>query len=177
MHRIVNSALARTSLGAFAGISAVLLMLATSPTSAQDAKANSSLLRLPDLMNDAMQVHHTKLWLAGHANNWILAAYEVRKIKETIEEVKEAIVDIQASSPQWRNVSINQILNNVSSEIGSLDQAVQAKDADRFSAAYGKLTDTCNACHVSLGQAQIKVVEPASNGLFADQDFTTDGSR
>ena len=61
-------------------------------------------------MNEAMQVHHAKLWFAGHANNWALAGYELKKIKETIEEVKETIVDIQMAAPQWQRVPVGEML-------------------------------------------------------------------
>ena len=75
------------------GIASLLVNLDPNLVRAQEAKEN--LPHLGDLMNNAMQIHHTKLWFAGHANNWALASYELRKIKETIEQVKEDIVTIQ----------------------------------------------------------------------------------
>src|SRR3974377_904891 len=68
-----------------------VLVVSSNPTEsrAQQATGKGYLPHLANLMNEAMQVHHTKLWLAGRANNWALAAYELAKIKETIEEVKE----------------------------------------------------------------------------------------
>lgn len=177
MQGIFKKALAFVSLFGLVGIAALLLNSNSSPVRAQEVKGQRYLLHLSDLMNDAMQIHHIKLWFSGHANNWALAAYEVRKIKETIEEVKESIVDIQASSPQWRNVSIGEMLQSLNSDLNSLDQAIKAKDADRFDTTYRKLTATCNACHISVGQPQIKITEPLLNGTFADQDFMTDGGR
>ena len=157
------------------GIASLLVNLDSNPVRAQEAKG--TLPHLGDLMNNAMQIHHTKLWFARHANNWALAGYELRKIKETIEELKEDIVTIQTRSPQWRHVSINEMLQSVDSNLKSLDQAVKAKDASRFVTNYRELTATCNACHVSFGQPQIKIVEPLSNGTFADQDFAADGGQ
>ncbi len=157
------------------GIASVLVNLDPNLVRAEEAKGNVP--QLGDLMNDAMQIHHTKLWFAGHVNNWALANYELRKIKETIEEVKEDIVTIQTRSPQWRHVSINEMLKSFDSSLKSLDQAIKAKDANRFDASYRELTAACNACHVSIGQPQIKIVEPLLNGSFADQDFTADGSQ
>jgi hypothetical protein len=69
------------------------------------------------------------------------------------------------------------MLQNVDSNLKSLDQAVKAKDANRFDINYRELTAACNACHVSFGQPQIKIVEPLSNGTFADQDFAADGGQ
>ncbi len=157
------------------GIASLLVNLDANPVRAQEAKGN--LPHLGDLMNNAMQIHHTKLWFARHANNWALASYELRKIKETIDEVKEDIVTIQIRSPQWRHVSINEMLQRVESNLKSLDQAVKAKDASRFDTNYRELTAACNACHVGFGQPQIKIVEPLSNSTFADQDFAADGGQ
>src|ERR1700690_817455 len=96
---------------------------------AEEAKGNRNLPHLANLMNEAMQVRHTKLWFAGHAENWALAGYEVKKIKETIDEIKESIIDIQIASPQWQHVSINEMLKNLDSNLNALDQAVPAKNA------------------------------------------------
>ena len=170
-----KKALAFMSLFGLVGIASLLINLDSNLVRAQEAKRN--LPQLGDLMNDAMQIHHTKLWFAGHVNNWALADYELRKIKETIEEVKEDIVAIQTRSPQWRHVSINEMLKSFDSSLKSLDQAIKAKDANGFDTYYRELTTACNACHVSIGQPQIKIVEPLSNGSFADQDFTADGGQ
>ncbi len=175
MQGISKKALAFMSLFGLVGIASLLVNLDSNLARAQEAKGN--LPHLGDLMNNAMQIHHTKLWFAGHANNWALASYELRKIKETVEEVKAAIVTIQRISPQWRHVSINEMLTSVDANLKSLDQAVKAKDANRFDANYRELTSACNACHVSIGQPQIKIVEPVLNGSFADQDFTPESGK
>lgn len=148
------------------------------PARAQEAKDNRYLPHLADLMNEAMQVRHTKLWFAGHAENWPLAAFEVKKIKETIVEIKETIVDIQAVSSQWQLVRVNEMLKNLDSNLDALDQAVTAKDAVKFAAAYQAFTGACNACHIAAGQSQIKIIQPLPNGggTFGDQDFTTGNS-
>ena len=159
------------SLFGLVSVASLLVNLDPNLVRAQEAKEN--LPQLGDLINNAMQIHHTKLWFAGHVNNWALASYELRKIKETIEEVKEDIVTIQTRSPQWRHVSINEMLKNFDSSLKSLDQAIKAKDANRFDTNYRELTTACNACHVDVGQPEIKIIEPLFNGPFADQDFTT----
>jgi len=175
MQGIWKKALAFICFFGVVGIASLLVNLDPNLVRAQEAKGN--LPQLGDLMNNAMQIHHTKLWFAGHVNNWALAKYELRKIKETIEEVKEDIVAIQTRSPQWRHVSINEMLKSFDSSLKTLDQAVKTKDANRFDTNYRELTAACNACHVSIGQPQIKIVEPLSNGSFADQDFTADGGQ
>ena len=173
MQSTIKSAFLIVFLLVFVSVAGLLVDLIATPGFAQEAKNQGQLPRLADLMNEAMQVHHTKLWFAGHANNWILADYEVKKIKETIEQIKETIVDIQTASSQWRRVPVGEMLQSVDSNIGALAQAVKANDAVNFDIAYRGLTAACNACHVRAGQPQIKIMVPLpENGnTFVDQDF------
>ena len=161
------------------GAAGLLVNLIGAPGFAQEVNGKGQLPHLADLMNEAMQVHHTKLWFAGHAANWVLADYEVKKIKETIEEIKETIVDIQIASAQWRRVPVGEMLGNVDSNLDALNQAINAKDKARFDTAYRGLTAACNACHVRAGQPQIKIMVPLSEGdrMFPDQDFTSGDGR
>lgn len=179
MAGILKKAFLFVSLLGLVGVAGPLVDLNSTPVQAQEQKARAYFPRLADLMNSAIQIHHTKLWLAGRATNWVLAGYEAKKIKETIEEIKEAIVDIQTSSPQWRQVPVGEMLSSFDSKLAAVGQAIEAKDAARFNAAYQELTATCNACHASAGQSQVKIIVPASKdgGALADQDFTGGGSR
>ena len=172
---ILKKTLALMSLLGLVSASGLLVNLNSTPGHAQEIKGP----HLADLMNEAMQVHHAKLWFAGHASNWALAAYEVRKIKETIVEIKETIVEIQIASPQWQRVPVGEMLTSFDSNLDAVDQAVKAKNAAKFDTAYHELTATCNACHTRAGQPQIRIIDPLPNGgsIFPDQDFTTDNGR
>ncbi len=110
MQGIIKRALVAMFLLGFVGAAGLLVNLMATPGFAQEVKSNRQLPRLADLMNEAMQVHHTKLWFAGQASNWVLADYEMKKIKETIEEIKETIVDIQIASAQWQRVPVGEML-------------------------------------------------------------------
>lgn len=178
MRNILKRALVLMSLLGLFGAVTFLTSFNATPGRAEEAKSNRYLPHLANLMNEAMQVRHTKLWFAGRAENWPLAAYEVKKIKETIEEIKESIVDIQTVSPQWQLVSVNEMFKNLNSNLDALDQAVTAKNPVRFETAYQGFTAVCNACHIAAGQPQIKIIQPLPNGggMFADQDFTTGNS-
>src|SRR5665647_100463 len=159
-------------------LSGLFINLSSALVQAQQPGGKANLPHLADLMNEAMQVHHAKLWLAGHAGNWVLASYELMKIKETIEEVKETIVDIQASSAQWRLAPVGEMLKTFGSNLSSLDQAISSKDASKFEVSYREITATCNACHQSAGQSHIKIIVPTnSSGAFSNQDFTNDSGR
>ena len=179
MQGILKKAIEFISLLGLVGIVCLFVTLSSLLVRAQEIKGKAYLPRLADMMNDAMQIHHIKLWVAGHANNWTLAAYEAKKIKETIEEIKETIVDIQALLPQWRHVTLGEMLTKFDSSLMALDQAVKAKDSAKFETSYRELTATCNACHVSAGQSQVKIIVPIANGSgsFSDQDFATDSSQ
>jgi hypothetical protein len=160
-------------LGGIAG-AALLVNLNAVPARAQATRAE--LMHLGDLMNESMQVHHTKLWLAGHAENWPLAAYELAKLKGTVEEIKEAIVEIQRGSAKWQSVPVGELLGSLDSHLDALNQAVKAKDAAKFAAGYRGLTAACNTCHARAGEPQIKIMEPTASGAFIDQDFAPAGA-
>ena len=178
MQGILKKAIEFISILGLVGIVLLLITLSSPLVRAQDIKGKAYLPRLADMMNDAMQIHHIKLWIAGRANNWTLASYEAKKIKETIEEIKETIIDIQALLPQWRHVTLGEMLTKFDSNLMALGQAVKAKDAAKFETSYRELTATCNACHVNAGESQVKIIVPVSNGSgnFVDQDFAADSS-
>jgi cytochrome c553 len=175
MRATVNKAVRSISLLAFVG--AVGLLVNFSATSAW-AQNRATSPHLGDLMNEAMQVHHTKLWLAGRANNWPLAGHEVRKLKDTMEEIKETIVEIQKASPKWQSVPVGELLANIDSRLNDLNRAVDAKDTAKFETAYRALTTACNVCHMRAGESQIKIIEPAAaaSSPYIDQDFSTGGA-
>ena len=174
MHGKLQKMLTLLCLLGFVTFNVLLINFNATPAYAQAPNSKGYLPRLADLMNEAMHVHHTTLWFAGHANNWPLADYEVKKIKEAILEIKEAIVDIQTASSQWQNVPVGEMPMALNSSLDNLDQAVKAKNLVNFDTAYQKLTAACNACHARAGQAQLKIIEPLPNGsaIFSDQDFT-----
>ena len=72
----------------FVGNAGLLVNFNATPGRAQEVKRNAYLPQLADLMNESMQINHAKLWFAGHAGNWALAAYEVKKIRGTIDQIK-----------------------------------------------------------------------------------------
>lgn len=174
MQSTIKRTLVLMALVGFAGTIGQVANFNVNAARAQEVKDKGYLPHLANLMNEAMQLHHIKLWFAGHAANWELAAYEVKKLRETIVEVKEAIVDIQTASLQWQRVPVGEMLQSVNSNLDSLDQAIKAKNGVKFDAGYRGLTAACNACHTRAGEPQIKIVEPLPNGsgTFPDQDFT-----
>ncbi len=118
-----------------------------------------------DLMTAFVQPRHIKLGLAGSEQNWPYAAYELDQLRETFADVAEIL-------PKYRDLSIPDLLTSTVKEpLAALDRAIQAKDANQFTAAYGQLTVSCNACHQSYDRAVIVIQPPTAAATFPDQDF------
>jgi hypothetical protein len=119
---------------------------------------------LGDLMTAFVQPRHIKLGLAGNEKNWPYAAYELSELRETFD-------DVAAIVPKYRDSSVPDLIAaTVRQPLAAIDRAIKAKDANRFTAAYGQLTASCNACHQSTGHPMI-VIQPSMGTAFPDQDF------
>ncbi|HET9686749.1 MAG TPA: hypothetical protein VFP79_06165, partial [Pseudolabrys sp.] len=95
---------------------------------------------LEQFMN-VILIEHNKLWFAGQARNWPLAAYELGEIKEVMSDVQDHI-------PTFKNLPLADMLDAViTKEIAALEKAIDAKDFKTFAAGYDQLTTACNACH------------------------------
>ena len=119
---------------------------------------------LGDLM-EGLQIHHGKLWHAGAANNWELAAYE-------IDALKEAFADIVTLRPQFKRESIVEMLVQFSSgPLDALSKAVTDRDQAQFQLAYDSLSMACNACHQIHGYGFIVLQRPTSP-VLTNQRYT-----
>jgi len=112
------------------------------------------------------QMRHAKLWLAGEARNWPLAAYE-------LDELQEGFSDAATFHPTHKGspVSIAQSIAALTSgPVSALRTAIEAKDEARFSAAFDALTDACNDCHRAANFGFNVVTRPTASA-FLNQDF------
>ena len=117
-----------------------------------------------DLMTAFVQPRHIKLGLAGMAQNWTYAGYELDQLRETFADVAEIM-------PKYRDLSIPDMIDaTVRKPLTAIDQAVKAKDLNQFTIAYRRLTAACNDCHRSYDRAMI-IIQPPVGGVFPDQDF------
>jgi hypothetical protein len=121
---------------------------------------------LGELMTAFVQPRHTKLGLAGMAQNWALAAYELDELKETFEDVGELV-------PKHGQLDIPQAIGaTMQRPMDALDKAIKAKNKEAFSEAYADLTTGCNACHQSAGHPMIVIQAPSvGQTSFPDQNF------
>ena len=141
-----------------AAIAVVAVLGAASPANAQRSAA------LGDLMTAFVQPRHIKLGLAGSEQNWSYAAYELDQLRETLADIAEILA-------KYRDLSIPDLITSTVKEpLAAVNRAIQAKDANQFSAAHGQLTKSCNACHESYDRAAI-VIQPPTATAFPDQDF------
>jgi hypothetical protein len=131
---------------------------------ASPANAQQHPAALGNLMTAFVQPRHIKLGLAGSEQNWSYAAYELDQLRATFADVAEIM-------PKYRDLSIPDMPNSTVREpLATLDRAIQAKDGNQFSAAYGQLPESCNVCHRSYDRAVIVIQSPTVS-TFPDQDF------
>jgi hypothetical protein len=112
----------------------------------------------------ATQLRHAKLWFAGQAKNWDLAAYEVGEIKEGLE-------DAAKEDPDHDGLPIPDMIKSATdAPLDELEKAVEAKNSAKFAAAFDGLTKGCNSCHMSAKKEFIKIQRPTavplSNQVF-----------
>ena len=112
----------------------------------------------------ATQLRHAKLWFAGKANNWDLAAYE-------IDEITEGLEDAEKQFPTHDGIPVaNMIKANIDPAIEELRKAVGAKSSPKFAVAFDKLTSACNTCHTGANKQFIRIQRPTSSPL-SNQNF------
>ena len=110
------------------------------------------------------QMRHLKLWFAGQAGNWPLADYELDELKEGYEDIVKYFPtkDDAPTGPMASAI--------IEKEVAELNKAIEAKNAKQFTAAFEKLTASCNACHQSSKKPFIVVQRPTANP-YASQSF------
>jgi len=112
------------------------------------------------------QMRHAKLWFAGNAGNWELAAYEADELEEDFADAmhfhpthKDSPVPLTKAIPDYMDAAVKKLRG-----------AIDAKDAANFAPAFDALTGSCNGCHQATRFGFNVVVRPTSSS-FANQDF------
>ncbi len=118
---------------------------------------------LGDLMTAFVQPRHLKIGLAGQTRNWEYLAYERHELEETFEAIEKLV-------PRYRNASMPDLLKMVEEPLKVLETAIKARDAAAFDAAYARLTDACNACHVATEHRMVVIQVPRAS-TFPNQNF------
>ena len=110
---------------------------------------------LGDIMG-AVQVHHAKLWFAGDAGNWKLAAYELDEIREAVQEAARYQPDFQGRP------IVTMIRDFTAAPLAEIQGAVDAGNSARFRKAFDDLTAACNACHRGAEHGFIAITQPSA---------------
>jgi len=130
----------------------------SSPSSVPTVATEPYVPGLGEIMS-FQQMRHTKLWLAGRAGNWDLAAYEV-------DELGEGFDDVLKLHPADKDLPVapkDAIPRMVTQPIADLHAAVDKHDATAFAQAYDALTTACNNCHAATNHGFNRVQRPATN--------------
>ena len=107
----------------------------------------------------ATQLRHAKLWFAGKANNWDLAAYE-------IDEIAEGLEDAEKQFPTHDGIPVADMIKaNIDPAVAELRKAVEAKSSAKFAVAFDQLTSACNTCHTGANKPFIRIQRPTSPPL------------
>ena len=118
------------------------------------------------------QMRHAKLWWAGEAGNWKLAAYE-------LDELQEGFDDVVRYHPTHKDspVPIDQVVPKIMGErLANVRDAIAKRDARLFTGAYDALTEGCNSCHQATNFGFNVVKRPTAN-TFSNQSFAAADSR
>jgi hypothetical protein len=112
------------------------------------------------------QMRHAKLYFAGQAENWELAAYELDEIDEGFDDVLK-YHPTHKDSPVAPKDAIPRI---VTEPLRQLKAAVDKKDSAAFGPAFDALTAACNNCHEATNFGFNIVQTPTSNP-YPNQQF------
>lgn len=130
----------------------------SAPVASAPPAADAYVPGLGEIMT-LQQMRHTKLWLAGQAGNWDLAAYELKELGEGFDDVVK-FHPTHEESPVAPKDAIPRI---VTVPLAELTTVVEKKDANGFGAAYDTLTKACNDCHQATNFGFNVVQRPSSN--------------
>ena len=115
-------------------------------------------------MTMLVQPRHIKIGLAGKAENWVYASYELSELRNAFGRIAHTI-------PTYRSWDTAQMIAALMQRpLNALDHAIIAADPQKFASAYAELTQACNACHATQEHAMVVIKAPASS-VFPDQDF------
>ena len=113
------------------------------------------------------QMRHNKLWWAGQAANWELAAYEIKELGEGFDDII-AYHPTHEESPVAPKDAIPRM---IAAPIADLRGVIGKADAQAFEPAFDALTRACNDCHratnFGFNVVQRPTMNPYSNQAFA----------
>lgn len=98
---------------------------------------------------------YAELYWAGQDGNWAYAAYQVDKIRTSLELALVRRPKRSASAEPF-----------VTGLIPMMQQAVSAQDAQQFAGAFETMTVGCNTCHAAEDLAHIRIAPPVQRTVI-----------
>jgi hypothetical protein len=142
------------------------------PTAAQSAFGDPNAEPAPfnpqmsALMSMLIQPRHAKLGLAGQAENWPLAGYALKELRQGFLVVSRAV-------PRWKGLPVPDLVDaSVDQPLKLIEAAIKLQYKGQFDEAYARLTERCNACHATTEHSYIVIKVPDASA-FPNQDFGT----
>lgn len=120
---------------------------------------------LGEFMTD-IQVHHAKLWFAGENENWKLADFEIKEIKESLDDIQKYCSD----RPEVKAIPM------IFGAVDSVSAAIEKHDRELFKAGFTSLTSTCNSCHRATSH-EFNMIKIPEYPPFSNQEFKGERSR
>ncbi len=168
MRRHVIPVMLVAAFAAFAMIAALSTRTAAqNPNPMGDANAEPAPFnpQMSALMSMLIQPRHAKLGLAAKDENWPLAGY-------ALKELRQGFLVISRAVPRWKGLPVPDLFDAAMTQpIALLDFAIKANEPRQFGEAFGKLTAGCNACHATTDHPFVVIKAPDSAAAFPNQDF------
>jgi hypothetical protein len=135
------------------------------PASAEIAALKSQLAALkksayhPELGEQmlGLQIRHARLWFAGEAQNWTLAAFELQEIKEAFDAVVEQNPEHAIFQPQ-RLADILPAMTK--GPLLALRDAIDHGSKAEFERTFDGLSAACTGCHKVAGNDFLVIERP-----------------
>jgi len=131
---------------------------------------------LPDQAHAMQDVdyHFTNLWFAGNQSNWDLAQFY---LGETRSHLRWAVRIIPVRKDNaGKEIKLQDILQAVeNSPLKQLEDAIKAKDREKFAAAYEFTLTGCYSCHKAADKPYLRPRipnHPSSNMMNFDPNAT-----
>jgi hypothetical protein len=150
------------------------------PSSADITALRGEIERLKKVVPDqahAMQdvdYHFTNLWFAANQGNWPLAQFYFNETRSHLRWAVR-IIPVRKDSA-GREIKLEDILQAVeNSPLKQLDEAIAAKDREKFVAAYEFTLTSCYSCHKAADKPYLRPRipdHPASTIINFDPNAT-----
>jgi len=104
-----------------------------------------------------IQIRHARLWFAGEAQNWTLAAFELQEIKEAFDAVVEQNPEHAIFQPD-RLADILPAMTR--GPVTALRDAIDHGSKAQFESAFDGLSAACTGCHHVAGNDFLVIQRP-----------------